>query len=433
MNYNKFYTICSVIFLVFALPAMQSACASNYNSCIQMPQYEANFNLKISETGRKVDSHLLVLRFYQAWGDGSSFGWQFPVKPPIAFLDSQVIPIANIFSYSPSASFANGAIGLGYDQYAQYYGAVLGSEGEHLSIKGTFQQVAYMSATLYTFYSNGSSEQRELIDKEMSVLPSGCNPYTEGNSSVFAYSPEYTENRLISLKEKLKTQTTFRLPSILGDNATGQINIFRLDKNNSENDIADDIAPDGCSRAYLFARKKRNQEFIILRIKVPKTFIENAYPQKTFEKYPVRYLSVGSHRIDDEVTLDFWTVNNRMLNEYVDNQGYAYVFFAPNYFTQNLALEQKVPATQPPVITWGQYKGYLLGDPDYAIILRYRVPDPSWKGSPENAKCYANEYRLSPVTKEELGEFTPELYGDTLENFLNGKIGAVNKDAAWPG
>jgi len=37
-----------------------------------------------------------------------------------------------------------------------------------------------------------------------------------------------------------------------------------------------------------------------------------------------------------------------------------------------------------------------------------------------------------PVQKGELGIYTPEVYGDTLDSFNKGKIGAVLKDLPWP-
>lgn len=80
-------------------------------------------------------------------------------------------------------------------------------------------------------------------------------------------------------------------------------------------------------------------------------------------------------------------------------------------------------------MTWGNYTGFVLGEPTFATILRYRVPSDIWLGSPINGVCYPNADALEPVTAEELGDYLPEMYGDTFENFLNGKIGAVNKDS----
>lgn len=73
-----------------------------------------------------------------------------------------------------------------------------------------------------------------------------------------------------------------------------------------------------------------------------------------------------------------------------------------------------------------------IGDPSFAIILRYRNPDFNWIGSPEHIKCYPTNSTNIPVQKNQLGIYTPEIYGDTLDNFNKGRIGAVLKDLPWP-
>ena len=73
-----------------------------------------------------------------------------------------------------------------------------------------------------------------------------------------------------------------------------------------------------------------------------------------------------------------------------------------------------------------------IGDPSFAIILRYRNPDYNWIGSPEHIKCYPTNSTNIPVQKNQLGIYTPEIYGDTLDNFNKGRIGAVLKDLPWP-
>ena len=73
-----------------------------------------------------------------------------------------------------------------------------------------------------------------------------------------------------------------------------------------------------------------------------------------------------------------------------------------------------------------------IGDPSFAIILRYRNPDYNWIGSPEHIKCYPTNSTNIPVQKNQLGIYTPEIYGDTLDNFNKGQIGAVLKDLPWP-
>ena len=192
---------------------------------------------------------------------------------------------------------------------------------------------------------------------------------------------------------KLLANSLITLPKVAVNNInSGAIGVYRLDKFDSRRAMADGIADDGCSQAYLFARKSSiNQEVLVLRIKIPTTFIDNDTPDKIFEDYQVRYLSVSANvdpAIHQSNPLGYWTVNARMLKQYADKNGYGYVFFAPNDYVSNIALQQGASATQPPVMTWGKYKGYLLGDPDFAIVMRYKAPNSSWDGNPANAICY---------------------------------------------
>src|SRR5579883_3225755 len=398
-----------------------------------MPQYQALFTLPSNPN----TSPALVLRYYQEWGDGSRTGWQTPVVLPTVSIGNRTLPIVLQFSYA-SPFYTSGAIELGYDQYAQYYTvfSISGHPSENLLIQGPFQQAAYMSATLY---SNVMGTQPAIVDKQMTTLDNASNPYIEGNPSVFAYSPTLLQSHTLKPAYSLPlSPPPIHRPRLAARktpaDGTGEIYVYRLDQTSSHENVVEDITPDGCSQAYLYAEKESYQDVIIFRIKVPTTFIESDHPDMTFGHYQTRYFSVSAHRNSDSQDryLTYWTVNTRMLRDYMDDQGYAYVFFASNDYTNNLAIEQHTPDTQPPVMTWGRYKGYVLGNPDFAIIMRYRDPDPAWQGSPVNATCYATPEDEQPVTKEQLGDYLPEIYGDTMENFQNGHIGAVNKDALWP-
>ncbi len=427
------------------------ACGINFN---EMPQYQASFTFPLQENSTvmadepepSMKTKSLVLRFYQHWGEGERTGWQTPINPPKVTLDGKELEGAISFSYQ-SENYLQGSAGLGMDQYAQYFTVNLSDEeiqrGSQLIIEGTFEQVAYVSAVIYSYHGSGErtyNRQEQILDKEMKILGNACNPYIEGNPSVFSYPTNVSQSQtLLNNQSKNSLWDPESLsydPQSFIDNETGKVGVYRLDQETSKKVVADDIAADGCSRAYLFAEKGRDQEIAILRIKVPTTFLGEGEPNKIFGDYQARYLSVGAHRqmIQDETTpiLSYWTVNARMLNEYKDKEGYAYVFFAPNEYTHRIALEQNTPETQPPVITWGKYKGYLLGEPDYSIIIRYRDPELSWKGSPENAICYENAETLQPIDNQELGKYTPEIFAGTLDNFLNGNIGSVNSEAAWP-
>jgi hypothetical protein len=423
-----------IIVFSTAIFYIQQAFALNINEQLskQMPKYTASFKIPAHSSY----APLFVIRFYQAFGDGSYHGWQSNVHLPTVTINGNPESLWDFFSYS-NEGYLFGQVGLGYDQYAQYYGLSIpfADQEATLTITGTFQQVAYMSVVIYTS-NNDILMQEELLDRQMSVVNDDLNPYILHNPSVFAYTEEMTSPLKLSTthffidKKKLSV-----LHHLFVNQSTGKIDVYRLDKEESQQYPTDDLAPDGCSRDYLFAQKDIAQQMIILRVKVPKTFIEDNHPDTLFGDYQTRYFSVGSHRNDitEKSLLDFWTVNARMLKDHEDDEGYAYVFFAPEAYVRKLAAQQAVPPAQPPVIEWGQYKGYLLGDPSYAIIMRYRDPNPTWQGNPENGKCYATPEELKPATKEELGEYLPEIYGDTFAHFQAGHIGIVNKNASWPG
>lgn len=433
------------------------SCVSLASECnlTQAQSYTVSYTIPEQSVYTK---HMVVLRYYQNWGDGSTTGWQKPINPPIVTLNAETFPTHPQFSYS-SPNYEIGGMGLGYDQYAQYWATFFidtDISNATLNITGTFEQVAYMSATLYSSNSPNSwepdpaveylSTQKSLFDREMWPTEENCNPYIQGNPSVFAYAspPDKAQGKftstmpliLISQIDPLQNvHTNFNTPS------TGKVGLFRLDKEMSAKAVAEDIASDGCSRAYLFARLNPDHNVAILRIKVPTTFISDSNPRKVFGKYQTRYLSVGAHYYHaSDIRLNhplhfpqFWSVNSQMLNRYKDKKGYAYVFFAPDDFVEKIAKEQNTPETEPPVIGWGKYKGFLLGEPSYAIIIRYRDPDPSWKGSPENATCYKNNTELKPVGFKELGIYTPHVFSGTLDEFFNsGEIGVVKKTQAWP-
>lgn len=350
----------------------------------------------------------ILIRFYAPWGDGSPEGWQIPLTPPTVLVNGVAYPVDVAFSYKQS--YMEGQPSPGYDQHEQCFAVFIGQiraleEEMLITISGEFQQVGYMSATLYFSSLNTPTLPIEVIDSEMTAIPATANPYIPGNPSVFANA----------------------------NSASGRIDLYRPDKVASLSILPDEVAADGCSKGYLYANKGEGDEILILRIKVPETFIHNATPDTIFGNYPCRELTVSAHPVFGlPQILDFWSVSSRMLNDFIDDDGYAYVFFGPDDYVEQQVIEQKTVATRPPVMTWGNYTGYLLGDPSGSLIVRYRDPADDWVGNPANAVCYLNKASNQPVTSAELGDYLPELYGDTLANFSAGHIGDVVKDQTWP-
>jgi len=352
----------------------------------------------------------ILIRFYAPWGDGSLEGWQTPLTAPEVVIDGVAYPVDIAFSYQEK--YSSGQPSPGYDQHEQCFVVFIGQETAlekemHISISGEFQQAGYMSATLYYPSVGNPGMPLEVIDKEMETIPATENPYITGNPSVFAYG--------------------------VGNQDSGKVDLYRPDKLASLSILPDEVAEDGCSKGYLYANKKEGQEVLILRIKMPQTFIHNATPDTVFGSYQCRELTVSAHSIFGQPqVLDFWSVSSRMLNDFIDDQGYAYVFFGPDDYVHQQVVAQQTVATRPPVMRWGNYQGYLLGNPGGSLIIRYRDPADNWIGNPKNAVCYLDGISNQPVTQEELGDYLPELYGDTLINFLAGHIGNVVNNKAWP-
>ncbi len=402
---------------------------------IMTPQYTSEFTIPARQRG------IIVARFYDVWGDGSLDGWQQPVTPPTVTLDGKPLNLDLWFSANSVSTpepdgfneedYINGQSQGGFDQHSQYYQQSFDAltHDAQLVVSGNYQITGYFSITVYLGL-DGTRFQYEMLDREMTSTPSNLNPYIEGNPSVIFYSESEEHN-----KEEGHIIYNQQINRI--DKREGEVLFFRADAVRSATGFSDEMAADGCSKGYLSATKDdpNNQQVLILRIKMPTTFIGSATPDLTFGRYQCRQVSVSANiesTASVDPLLDFWTVSSRMLNEYVDNDGYAYVFFAPTYFTEQLVKEQGVPSRTPPVMTWGNYKGYLLGDPNYAVVIRYRDPASDWEGNPQNAVCYLSPQYNQPVTVDELGVFLPELFGDTMANFLNGKIGAVISDRSWP-
>lgn len=399
------------------------------------PEYTSEFTIPAGQRG------IIIARFYDVWGDGSLDGWQQPVTPPQVMLDGNPLNLDLWFSADSISTpepdgfnqedYINGQSQGGFDQHSQYYQQSFEAltYDAKLVFSGNYQITGYFSITVYL----GLDETRfqyEMLDREMTSTPNDSNPYIEGNPSVIFYSESEGQNR--------KEDSVIYNQHVTHINERdGEILFFRPDATRSATGFSDEMAADGCSKGYLSATKgdPNNQQVLILRIKMPTTFIGSATPDLTFGSYQCRQVSVSANiesTTSVDPLLDFWTVSSRMLNEYIDSDGYAYVFFAPTYFTEQHVKVQGVPSRTPPVITWGNYKGYLLGDPNHAIVIRYRDPASDWEGNPQNAVCYLYPEDNQPVTVDELGVFLPELFGDTMANFLNGKIGAVVSSQPWP-
>jgi hypothetical protein len=416
---------------------------------MKMPTYFKNITLQARDT--ETTSVVVVARYYAPFGGGGRDGWKIPVSPPTLTLDGvQLNEMSTIFSdwVKPVESwlptYIEGQREGGYDQYAQYYGSQidLTNEEQTLRISGDFEQVGYYSITLYFQKWPSWNYQVAILDSELEVEAPELNPYEEGNPSVFAYgvstegSTPSTNQQAINWSRKVIGANKKVASSDADQN---KVDLYRPDEQSSKDRMLEGTPPGGgCSTDYLVTEERDEErdeapfEFMVLRIKVPDMFIENSHPPKVFGDYQCRYLSISSNiNKNDPCILDFWTVSGQMLEDYKDSDGYAYVFFAPTDFVKDQVELQKTPPKVPPVLTWEGYTGYLLGPPKNAIVMRYRAPNDEWEGSPGMANCYLNSTDNEPIYPGELKQYTPEIYGDSRENFESGKLGPVSK-GLWP-
>lgn len=278
-------------------------------------------------------------------------------------------------------------------------------------------------------------------------MTSDNNPYIPGHPSIFDYaSSDLFHQPLIKSVFPISASTESTSISIPREpqhkpTERGTPNLFyRINKEMAATRYTEENTTDGCSRGYLTTILFEWQEVAILRIKVPITFISSDSPDTIFGDYQCRELSVSANvKSIDTISgpvLDFWTVSSRMLNDWKDEEGYTIIFFAPNEYVSSLVKEQGLEGLKvPPVLTWGRYKGYVLGYPDYSIVIRYRAPSDSWQGNPQNSYCALNydDMIRHPATKAELGDWLPDLYGGSFEEFTAGTIGIVNQNTPWPG
>ena len=412
---------------------------NKYTSELSMPTFNKLIFLPLDLEKNSFLGGDIILRYFAPWGDGSRNGWQLPLSTPTVLVNGISSAVEPWFGYATNpSSYITGQVLAGFDQHAQYFQVYFSEvaptqSGYEFSFSGFFQKAAYFSIAIrYGLQDKETGQnnnyQIEFFDNEMITEPSHMNPYLVGNPSVFSYQTSSSDIVSDILRKKIKAPNHPKK-----ENLSGEINLYRVDRETSMSVVADELSFDGCSKGYLYATKSENQNFCILRIKLGSTFISSETPDVIFGDYDCREITVSSHVLDEEsAVLDFWSISSLMLNDYVDNEGYSYVFFAPASYVMEQVTLQNTPSTQPPVIEWGKYKGYLLGSPEYAMIIRYRMPNKLWIGSPENAVCYLTPEDNQPVTIDELGDFCPQMFGGSYQDFLEGTIGSVRHDENWP-
>jgi hypothetical protein len=388
----------------------------------------------------------ILLRYYAPPGGGLDEQWKSDT-PPVKFELNGIEQSLNlVFSFNSGKDsdstkkvsaiwgevpYINGQQEGGYDQHAQYYELDLTISGDsELVISGNYPIYGYMSVTIYQTPGYSDLNQIEIHDVDMLCKEDGLGPFIPGNPSVFSYLKHtHKETGNFGNVNKL---FNFKKEGLNIVERDGENLFYRLGVSESQTRYTEGNSLDrGCS-GYLYSDMQNGQEILIMRIKVPTTFVSSSSLDDVFGKYQCRELTVSSNIPSSKTpVLNFWTVSSLMLNSFKDPDGYAYIFFAPDDFVKNLATEQGTPDFIPPTLIWGEYTGYVLGQPLKDLIIRYREASNDWTGNPENVTP-VEKSTPTQATSAMLGEYLPEVFGDTLEHFNAGYIGAVYNNQSWP-
>ncbi|MFD2566230.1 hypothetical protein [Pseudotenacibaculum haliotis] len=389
---------------------------------MKMPIYSQEITLPTaSET---VNTVQIVVRYYGPYQNSYA---QLP--SPKLTVDGAPLKLLLVFPSNTSqfTHYSEGSKEGGYDQFSQYYAqdVHLSDQEKRIVIQGPFEQIAYLSITLYYYlYDDITGEQYTYLDNGLPTDSENLNPYQVGNPSVFAFdSSTKNADAKTSTFEKQKSSSSYTEDD--GIDINNKIQLYRPDQVSSSTKTLEDVADDGCSKDYLTTEITESglppyhmYDFLILRLKVPSTFIHNDTPDKVFQDYQCRYISINSNiQKYDTDSLDFWTINPIHLEKYLDHNRRTYVFFAPNDYVRELVKGQGLAPKTPPVVTWNGITGYVLGYPSYGVIIRYRAPNDNWEGNPVKCPCYSSPETNEPVKYWMMSPYTPELFGDTLENF----------------
>ncbi|HEY4438752.1 MAG TPA: hypothetical protein VGN40_21585 [Lelliottia sp.] len=394
------------------------------------------FDYKIPSDFKPIASLYVLMRFNNYLGDGSVNAWVQPIPGSeiTVIADGQPIQIDYFNGYTgPRSAFNN------FDQFCQYFQALVTTRGVDvqpnsvISIYGQFKPVSYFTTTIYIAFVDGTTTQIDIRAKDMPVEPPGLNPYVEGNPSIFSYdTPIYLPLDPIINSSSIEKEKSIEINSSkIG--ADGRVDIYRIDAQSATTGSPDGMEPDGCPDYYMTNPGETTSSAQILRIKIPNTVIQDSTPDMTFGSYQCSEYTICAYKMGGEdPILDYWATCSRQMHENMDENGYAYVFFLSDDYVNTLITEQNTPDLTPPIVTWGIYKGVALGIPNDHIVIRLRGPSENWAGAPINTVCYLTPADNQPLNKEELGEWLPELYADTFENFSKGNIGAVFNNQPWP-
>ena len=383
--------------------------------------------------------------------------------------DEDFVPMRLALGYDGTAS---GAMGLGIDQYAHYFEPngrcsishdilcsgyhsvcppgevcivdILDGKTDSITVRGRLGPFAYNSIDASFRDNDAKGRWSSLVVNYNDVIDSlygdhcdngDLNPYTLGAKTVYANSSAAETRPRIEPKPVPSTDT------MAGDGV--KVPFYRPDRFSSR--MAMDGATDGdCVATYLSTAYNGSNLtmpdlhlYHVIRVGLPNVFVRSdAEPaDEIFGSYDTRYFSISAHReyyYHDTSNhsypipnVSWWTINARMMNAIVNDDGYAYIVTLPDDDALRLHQEQGLEDWEAPTINWGERQAFVLGLPSNAfIIVRYRDPNPDWIGSPSHVKCYEKPSTNKPILDDSLGVYTPMMSScgpnvNSLDEFLS--------------
>ena len=377
-----------------------------------------------------------ILRFYRYTLSPNLVGTVLPVveSQETGVAPEPMIVQFNYFSWLASAHTKGGPVSFGHDQYATYWNYPDEAVGDFLASRVVLADVSH---TNYFSLRYGNPSQR-LPDLPLpQSLPYG---YTDVDPSIDFFIDCWSLPRSMSFPNPFTTDPSGPIPPVptfpvQEQSLTGNVNVYRLDRQTSAFIEGDDYKPGTCLASYLFSLVTEIKSFTpdacssslvlhpygLLQMRIPVSCFDNNqyYSGCTAETIDLQYWSVGSHICLDQADrfLPFWTVNAQMMHDL--GQEYGYVVWAP--------YEDVVPlvepgSTSPPVITIGKdknIKAYVLQTPTLAFIFRYRQVSAEWPGNPVRAPCldtFPETIQSGAITSEMVGpdgvQWCPQLLAD---------------------
>lgn len=328
--------------------------------------------------------------------------------------------------------------GLGRDQYGVYF-----IKAYTPQISGMTEIISYnlaginylsYSSNKDNYYITGSDKDVEwfiINDDNTEIIID--NPFSSNanNTHYYTYLPYYlTTNSCFGWMFPEINLTSYSVPFLQG---SSYLPVYRPDAVTSQMIGGEEAKSGLCSTTYLYSIVSHTPITSIMdsptevypygwiKIKLPNVY-DSSIQKNPSNEYDALYYSVtfASSTTQHEPCSQYWSVNAEMMKKYITKDGYVYLFWAP--ITD---ISQKIGTTPGIVTTKTGIQGYILPIPTYALIWRFKAPNPNFPGAPNNAKCYPTLISNKGIRTEMIRDginYCPIVFGtyaNTLNEFLN--------------